>query len=73
MVIKRFESFMTSNCYVVVPEKNSSICYLIDLPPDFDSAIQYINNKGGNLLFFIALLFVRMQPFFDALFLVYKL
>ena len=54
MVIKRFESFMTSNCYVVVPEKNSSICYLIDLPPDFDTAIEYISNNnlsiGGVLL-----------------------
>ena len=37
---------MTSNCYVVVPERDSSVCYLIDLPPDFDSAIQYINNKN---------------------------
>jgi len=53
-VIERFESIMTSNCYVVSPYKNNSICYLIDLPPDFDAAIQFVKTNnlsiGGVLL-----------------------
>ena len=52
--IQCFESYMTSNCYVVVPDRNSSVCYLIDLPPDYQRAIDYVvkNNLsiGGVLL-----------------------
>ena len=53
-MIKRFESVMTSNCYVVSPDINSSICYIIDLPPDFENAIEHVKTHnlsiGGVLL-----------------------
>ena len=42
--IKVFTSFTTSNCYVVTPD-NSGICFLIDLPPDLDEALNYINSN----------------------------
>ena len=52
--IRTFESYMTSNCYVVVPQSDSSICYIIDLPPDHQEAIKYISSNdlaiGGVLL-----------------------
>ena len=44
--VYRFESFTTSNCYVVTPEKNSNICYLIDLPPDVNEVLNYVNKKN---------------------------
>ena len=44
--IYRFESFTTSNCYVVTPEENSNICYLIDLPPDVNEVLDYVNMKN---------------------------
>jgi len=43
--IKVFTSFTTSNCYVVTPD-NSGICFLIDLPPDLDETLNYINNNN---------------------------
>ena len=43
--IKVFTSFTTSNCYVVTPD-NSGICFLIDLPPDLDETLKYINNNN---------------------------
>jgi len=43
--IKVFTSFTTSNCYVVTPD-NSGICYLIDLPPDLDETLKYVNNNN---------------------------
>ena len=49
--IYRFESVTTSNCYVVTPEENSNICYLIDLPPDVKEVLDYVNKK--KLSFFI--------------------
>ena len=53
-MIERFESFMTSNCYVVVPDTQSSVCYIIDLPPDYERAIKFIETNnlsiGGVLL-----------------------
>ncbi len=42
--IKVFTSFTTSNCYVVTPD-NSGICFLIDLPPDLDETLKYINSN----------------------------
>ena len=52
--IQTFTSFTTSNCYVVTPEKNSDICYIIDLPPDVEPALEYVKNNnlsiGGCLL-----------------------
>ena len=52
--ISRFESYMTSNCYVVVPDSSSSVCYLVDLPPDYQQAINYVSEHnlaiGGVLL-----------------------
>jgi len=43
--IKVFTSFTTSNCYVVTPDDNG-ICFLIDLPPDLDETLKYINNNN---------------------------
>lgn len=43
--IKVFTSFTTSNCYVVTPD-NSGICFLIDLPPDLDETLKYVNNNN---------------------------
>ncbi len=43
--IKVFTSFTTSNCYVVTPD-NSGICFLIDLPPDLDETLKYINKNN---------------------------
>ena len=43
--IKVFTSFTTSNCYVVTPD-NSGICFLIDLPPDLNETLKYINNNN---------------------------
>ena len=52
--IKTFTSFTTSNCYVIQPNSQSSICYVLDLPPDVEPAIEYIklNNLsvGGYLV-----------------------
>ena len=52
--IQTFTSFTTSNCYVVTPENNSDICYIIDLPPDVEPALEYVKNNnlsiGGCLL-----------------------
>ena len=51
--IKTFTSFTTSNCYVVTPD-NTEICYIIDLPPDVEPALEYVINNnlsiGGCLL-----------------------
>ena len=52
--IETFTSFTTSNCYVVTPDNNSKICYIIDLPPDVEPALEYVKNNnlsiGGCLL-----------------------
>jgi len=52
--IKTFTSFTTSNCYVVQPDPQIDICYVIDLPPDVEPAIEYIKDRnlsvGGYLL-----------------------
>ena len=52
--IETFTSFSTSNCYVVTPDNNSEICYIIDLPPDVEPALEYVKNNnlsiGGCLL-----------------------
>ena len=52
--IKTFTSFTTSNCYVVQPDPQIDICYVIDLPPDVEPALEYIklNNLsvGGYLI-----------------------
>ena len=52
--IKIFTSFTTSNCYVIKPHSQNDICFVVDLPPDVEPAIEYINNNnlavGGYLL-----------------------
>ena len=52
--IKTFTSFTTSNCYVVQPDPQIDICYVVDLPPDVEPAIEYIKDRnlsvGGYLL-----------------------
>ena len=45
-VIHNFTSFTTSNCYIVRPF-NDDKCFIIDLPPDLDTVIDYI--KAQNL------------------------
>ena len=45
-VINTFTSFTTSNCYIVKPF-NDERCFIIDLPPDLDSVLDYI--KVNNL------------------------
>ena len=60
--IQTFTSFTTSNCYVVTPEKNSDICYIIDLPPDVEPALEYVKNNnlsiGGCLLTHLSLIHI---------------
>ncbi len=52
--IKRFTSFTTSNCYIVRPDFQSDICFVVDLPPDVEPALEYIKSNnlsvGGYLL-----------------------
>ena len=43
--IKKFTSFATSNCYLVRPF-NNEIVFLIDLPPNIDEVIAYINTNN---------------------------
>ena len=45
-VLNTFTSFTTSNCYIVKPF-NDERCFIIDLPPDLDSVLDYI--KVNNL------------------------
>ena len=45
-VLNTFTSFTTSNCYIVKPFKDER-CFIIDLPPDLDSVLDYI--KVNNL------------------------
>ena len=40
-VLNTFTSFTTSNCYIVKPF-NDERCFIIDLPPDLDSVLDYI-------------------------------
>ena len=40
-VIHTFTSFTTSNCYIVRPF-NDDKCFIIDLPPDLDSVIDFV-------------------------------
>mgnify|MGYP001284264216 CR=1 FL=1 len=40
--VKRFESFMTSNCYVVRPNIADQLCYIVDLPPDIEEVFKYV-------------------------------
>lgn len=44
--VKTFESFTTSNCYIIKPYANNEVCYIVDLPPDLDPALEYINKKN---------------------------
>ena len=52
--IYTYTSFTTSNCYVLTPDVNDGISYVIDLPPDLGDVLNYINSKnftiGGALL-----------------------
>ena len=43
--IKKFTSFATSNCYLISPFDNE-IVFLIDLPPNIDEVIDYINTNN---------------------------
>ena len=43
--IKKFTSFATSNCYLVKPFENE-VVFLIDLPPNIDEVIYYINEQN---------------------------
>ena len=45
-VIYKFTSFTTSNSYIVKPF-NDEKCFIVDLPPDLDSVIEFI--KKNNL------------------------
>ena len=42
--IKKFTSFTTSNCYVVVPNDKEGVCFVVDLPPDVEPALEYIKS-----------------------------
>ena len=44
--VKRFESFMTSNCYVVRPNIADQLCYIVDLPPDIEEVFEYVENNN---------------------------
>ena len=44
-VIYTFTSFTTSNSYIVKPF-NDEKCFIVDLPPDLDNVIEFINNKN---------------------------
>ena len=44
-VIYTFTSFTTSNSYLVKPF-NDEKCFIVDLPPDLDNVIEFINNKN---------------------------
>ena len=39
--IKKFTSFTTSNCYVVVPNDKEDVCFVVDLPPDVEPCLLY--------------------------------
>ena len=47
-VIYKFTSFTTSNSYIVKPF-NDEKCFIVDLPPDLDSVIEFIKKNGRNL------------------------
>ena len=40
-----FTSFTTSNCYIVRPF-NDDKCFIIDLPPDLDSVMDYVKSQN---------------------------
>ena len=42
----RFESFMTSNCYVVRPNIADQLCYIVDLPPDIEEVFEYVEKNN---------------------------
>tara|TARA_B100001750_G_C15447609_1_gene567091 strand:+ start:721 stop:1356 length:636 start_codon:yes stop_codon:yes gene_type:complete len=44
--VKRFESFMTSNCYVVRPNIADQLCYIVDLPPDIEEVFEYVEKNN---------------------------
>ena len=44
-VIHTFTSFTTSNCYIVRPF-NDDKCFIIDLPPDLESVIDYVKSQN---------------------------
>ena len=45
-ILNTFTSFTTSNCYIIKPF-NDEKCFIIDLPPDLDSVLNFI--KENNL------------------------
>ena len=44
-ILNTFTSFTTSNCYVVRPF-NDHKCFIIDLPPDLDSVLDFVNKNN---------------------------
>ena len=44
-VIYTFTSFTTSNSYIVKPF-NDEKCFIVDLPPDLNNVIKFIDNKN---------------------------
>ena len=52
--IYTYTSFTTSNCYILTPDIQNGISYIIDLPPDLSDVLNYIKSKnltiGGALL-----------------------
>ena len=44
-VIYTFTSFTTSNSYIVKPF-NDEKCFIVDLPPDLDNVIEFINKNN---------------------------
>ena len=52
--IYTYTSFTTSNCYILTPDIQNGISYVIDLPPDLSDVLNYIKSKnltiGGALL-----------------------
>ena len=43
--LNTFTSFTTSNCYVLQPFHNE-VCIFIDLPPDLDDALKYVEENN---------------------------
>ena len=47
--VSTFTSFTTSNCYIVKPY-NDKRCIFIDLPPDLENALEYVNKENLTIM-----------------------
>ena len=47
--VTTFTSFTTSNCYIVKPY-NDERCIFIDLPPDLENALEYVNKENLTIM-----------------------